>query len=91
MDHVLLKGGYVVDFAGHRAVRKDVLIEAGLIAWTGLMQGRPPSGTEVIPIRDMIVIPGLIDAAGGVVGQIITGIAQQAPAVIQMASGFLTT
>jgi adenine deaminase len=62
MDHVLLKGGYVVDFAGHRAVRKDVLIEAGLIAWTGLMTGRPPSGTEVIPIKDMIVIPGLIDA-----------------------------
>lgn len=36
-------------------------------------------------------IPGLIDAAGGVVGQIITGIAKEAPQVIQMASGFLTT
>lgn len=36
-------------------------------------------------------IPGLIDAAGGVVGQIITGIAAKAPEVIQMASGFLTT
>ena len=36
-------------------------------------------------------IPGLIDAAGEVVGKIITGIAEQAPAVIQMASGFLTT
>lgn len=36
-------------------------------------------------------IPGLINAAGGVVGQIITGIAQQAPAIIQMASGFLST
>ena len=36
-------------------------------------------------------IPGLINAAGSVVGKIITGIAEQAPKVIEMASGFLTT
>lgn len=36
-------------------------------------------------------IPGLIDAAGSVVGQIISGIAAEAPKVIEMASGFLTT
>lgn len=36
-------------------------------------------------------LPGLINAAGGVVGQIITGITEQAPKFIQMASGFLST
>jgi len=36
-------------------------------------------------------IPGLIDAAGGVVSDIISKIAAGAPQVISMASGFLTT
>ena len=36
-------------------------------------------------------IPGLITAAGGVVGQILSGITAQLPAVITMANSFLTT
>jgi len=36
-------------------------------------------------------IPGLISAAGGVVGQILSGITAQLPAVITMANSFLTT
>ena len=57
---LLLKGGTVVDPGGGRNGPADVLIENGLISDV-LKPGAGPKDAEIIDVRDMIVMPGIID------------------------------
>lgn len=56
----LLKGGRVVDPAGARDGRAEILVEKGRIKRIG-ERLRPGKGVPVIDVRGRLVLPGLID------------------------------
>ncbi|MDA8334046.1 MAG: dihydroorotase [Peptococcaceae bacterium] len=55
---LLIKGGQVVDTVGLRLIRQDVLIEDGLVAALGNLDGED---AEVLAAEGLLVAPGLID------------------------------
>lgn len=57
---LLLKGGTIVDPCNGRSGPADVLIENGLISDV-LKPGDGPKDAEIIDVRDMTIMPGIID------------------------------
>jgi imidazolonepropionase-like amidohydrolase len=58
---VVLKGGVVMDAAGHRYEPGFVVLKDGLVSQVG--QGEPPAvdGAKVVDVAGKVVTPGLID------------------------------
>jgi cytosine/adenosine deaminase-related metal-dependent hydrolase len=57
----VVRGGRLLDIAGHRAEPADVLIESGIVREIG-RPGMPAPDAAVIDARDRLLIPGLINA-----------------------------
>ncbi len=57
---LLIRGGHVVDPAGGRDGRADVLVEGGAVARTGARL-RAGKAVEVLDAKGKLVLPGLID------------------------------
>ncbi|WP_076592988.1 amidohydrolase/deacetylase family metallohydrolase [Herminiimonas arsenitoxidans] len=66
MNHIILKGGHVIDPAANRDGIFDVLIKDGTIAAVDRDITPPDSNTTIVDCRDKLVLPGLIDTHGHV-------------------------
>lgn len=66
MNHIILKGGRVIDPAANRDGVFDVLIKDNVIAAIDRDIAAPDSKTTVVDCRDKLVLPGLIDTHGHV-------------------------
>lgn len=62
MPFTTIRGGSVLDVAGHRAVAADVLIDGDTIREIGPPGLAAPAGAQAIDARDRLLIPGLINA-----------------------------
>jgi 5-methylthioadenosine/S-adenosylhomocysteine deaminase len=58
----VVRGGRLLDLAGHRAEPADLLIEAGAIREVGRPGLPAPAEATVIDARDRLLIPGLVNA-----------------------------
>ncbi len=66
MNHIILKGGRVIDPAANRDGVFDVLIKDNVIAAIDRDIAAPDSKTTIVDCRDKLVLPGLIDTHGHV-------------------------
>jgi len=64
MNHIILKGGHVIDPAAKRDGVFDVLIKDNVIAAIDRDIAAPDSKTTIVDCRDKLVLPGLIDTHG---------------------------
>src|SRR5262245_35694714 len=62
MTTTIIRGGSVLDIAGHRAEPADVLIEDDTIREIGRPGLAAPQGAVVIDARDRLLMPGLVNA-----------------------------
>ena len=59
MTDLVLRGGRVIDPASGRDETADIAFDDGKI--TEIARGLPASGAEIVDVRGLIVVPGLID------------------------------
>jgi 5-methylthioadenosine/S-adenosylhomocysteine deaminase len=69
----IVRGGRVLDIAGHRAEPADVLIEGGIIRDIGRTGMAAPPDAAVIDARDRLLIPGLVNAHTHAHGTLLRG------------------
>ncbi|MGH7391474.1 MAG: amidohydrolase [Candidatus Rokuibacteriota bacterium] len=62
MTTTIVRGGSVLDIAGHRAEPADVLIEGDTIREIGRPGLAAPPGAVTIDARDRLLMPGLVNA-----------------------------
>jgi cytosine/adenosine deaminase-related metal-dependent hydrolase len=62
MTTTVVRGGRVLDVAGHRAEPADVLIEGDTIGEIGRPGLPAPAGAVVVDARDRLLVPGLVNA-----------------------------
>jgi guanine deaminase len=62
MAITVIRGGRVLDIAGHRAVPTDILIEGDTIRELAAPGLAAPEGARMIDARDRLLIPGLVNA-----------------------------
>ena len=62
MTTTLIRGGRVVDVAGHRAEPADVRIEGDTIREIGRPGLPAPAGATTVEAQDRLLVPGLVNA-----------------------------
>ena len=62
MTTTIIRGGRVLDVAGHRAEPADVLVDGAVIREIGRPGMAAPEGASVLDARDRLLIPGLVNA-----------------------------
>lgn len=68
-EAVLLRGGVVADGTGAAVRPADVLVAGGRVVRVAL--GLSPAGAEVVDVRDMVLMPGFVDAHAHVEGGVL--------------------
>jgi 5-methylthioadenosine/S-adenosylhomocysteine deaminase len=60
--HTIIRGGLVLDIAGHKATLGDILLAGDSIAEIGPPGLAAPEGARVVDAADRLLMPGLINA-----------------------------
>jgi guanine deaminase len=61
-DHLVVRGGILLDAGGHRGEPADVLIERNVIRELGRPGLPVPEGARELDARDRLLVPGLVNA-----------------------------